>query len=154
MLIIFLLPLWMHSKAMGRTYVSAADSDPNVVSAKKKLDGVIRHNIRCSVVALVSAFLGLTGQAVLMWIANDTTGIYEQASLRMWGFFCTSFDNFIGIAAIHLMTSAWLPHRCRPGKVGKHTTSVDHQGQTNDMKPYVPNDKREKEAEPEPISNN
>ena len=149
MLIIFLVPLWSHSKAVEKTNIQSADSDgttPNVV--KERLNRVITNNIRFSFIALLSAFLGLMGQAIFMWIANDTTGLYEQASLRMWGFFCTSFDNFIGIAAIHAMTTAWLPTQCRRRKSGKLATSVDHQVQTsgnNELRPQVSTDKQEQE---------
>ena len=100
MLIIFLIPLWAHTKEMQES--------KGLDGAKSRMHLVIRRNIIFSSIALTSAFVGLTTLSILEWVANeDPTG--GSDNLRIWASFTIAFDNFIGVAAIHGMTSGWLP---------------------------------------------
>ena len=112
---------------MATTLDSSFSSEvPTNKRAKAKLDKVIWHNILCSSIALVSAFCGLLGEAVLSWIANDTSDPDVQNTFRMWALVSVGIDNFIGTLAIHSMTSGWLPKRLRLGKTVTSATTEEN----------------------------
>jgi hypothetical protein len=114
MLAIFLVPLWVHAKEMGTGVPTSRDAqatsigETNAKTVHSKIEGVIRRNIICSSIALASCCIGLTTLAALEWIAN-LDGTWHTAHLRIWASFAIAFDNFIGVTAIHCMTSGWLP---------------------------------------------
>jgi len=118
MLIIFLIPLWAHSKGMLETKGTV----------KSQISNVIRRNIIFSSIALTSGFVGLVTLSILEWVANeDPSG--NSDDLRIWASFTIAFDNFIGVAAIHGMTTGWLPRivqrrfRLVPGSSAISTTN-------------------------------
>ena len=114
MLIIFIVPLWSHSRTMIALVSSQAVRDTSAnVQAKKIIDQVIRRNFLFSSIALVSACCALLGEATLMWLANESSDPLTQDTLRIWATTSVGFDNIISLFAIHSMTLGWLPRRCR-----------------------------------------
>jgi hypothetical protein len=107
MLTIFLIPLWAHKKVMERN-----NSMVNMEFAKNHIDKVIHKNIKYSSIAMFSCMCGLITLCILEWIANDD-GTTQTEHLRVWASFAIAFDNFIGVTAIHCMTSGWLPGAVR-----------------------------------------
>lgn len=97
---IFVFPLWEHVKAM-----TTVKSDERIAS---QLQRVIRKNLVWSSLALVSSFVCLNAEAVVMWIAR-TDQSAQSDYLREFGLFNISIDNWFGIVLTHMMTSAWLP---------------------------------------------
>ena len=104
------------------------ETDPGAKGMREKLSKVIRRNIVCSTIALASAFFGLTGMSILMWIANDQTDVPTQQAMRLWAFLFVAPDNFVGIFALHAMTNGWLPPRIRhligSGRTGTTTATA------------------------------
>ena len=95
----FVIPLSFHTRKL---------KGPTIARAKEKLDYIIRKNIICSFIAVISAFSGLIGLSTFMWLGNQEKNP-DQESSRLWGIFCIVLDNFIGNLAVHAMTKAWLP---------------------------------------------
>ena len=95
----FVVPLSFHTRKL---------EGPAIVRAKEKLDYIIRKNIICSFIAVISAFSGLIGLSTFMWLGNQEKNP-DQESSRLWGIFCIVLDNFIGNLAVHAMTKGWLP---------------------------------------------
>lgn len=114
MLLIFLVPLYSHSKTIG----------DSLTVSNARMSILVRRNIILSSVALVSGFVGLVTLSILEWIANeDQTG--NSAHLRIYASFAIAFDNFIGVAVIHGMTSGWLPTVVQKHfQLGLHATNV------------------------------
>ena len=75
---------------------------------------------------MISAFCGLLGEAILFWIANDTSDPDVQNTFRIWALVSVGIDNFTGTLAIHSMTSGWLPKRLRLGKAVTSTTTEEN----------------------------
>jgi hypothetical protein len=100
MLIIFLVPLWVHEEQMSKI--------ANQKELQEKLRAVIRKNMIFSSIALVGGSVSLISLATLMWIAI-ADGTPDTYYLRFWALFGISFDSVIGIIAVHAMTSGWQP---------------------------------------------
>jgi hypothetical protein len=126
---IFLVPLMSHVKDMGSANNKAL---PVEVKHKKQLEKVVYRNLFYACIALCSGLVGLVTLSILEWVANADDNIHTN-NYRIWASFAIAFDNFIGVTAVHLMTTGWLPRALQ--KRMKFVSTTENTGTTGGTGP-------------------
>lgn len=106
--VLFVFPLYTHVRQMEQRSGTGNGNGHNSARFRR----VMWHNLEFSCAAMLSAFLCLNAEAVLMCLGRDN-GTVNGYYLIEWGLVAVSIDNCLGIMLLHCMTTAWMPRTIR-----------------------------------------